>query len=118
MYRKRWVKYRLEVNRAIGRSSSIIPDLSIGGAVWGISRMFDCKSLHIYPQTQFDPPQHFLFALVSSPSTQLRADLLKVSRDAADARGKHVYLLNESAEDFFTLLRAAHKTGVFFVRFM
>lgn len=56
MYRKRWVKCRLEVNTAIGRSSSTIPDPSTAGAVWGISRMFDCKSIHIHPQTPFNHP--------------------------------------------------------------
>lgn len=98
MYRKRWVKCRLEVNTAIGRSSSTIPDLSTGGAVWGISRMSDCKSIHIYPQTPFDPPPTSP-ALVSLPSTQIRADLPKASWDSTDVTGKHVHLRSESALD-------------------
>lgn len=98
MYRKRLVKCRLKVNTAIGRSSSTILNLSTGRAVWGISRMSDCKSIHIYPQTPLDPPPTSP-ALVSLPSTKIRADLLKANWDSTDVKGKHVYLRSEWAED-------------------
>lgn len=76
MYRKRWVKCRLEVNTVIGRGSSTVPDVSTGDAVRGESA--ECLTLNPY-------------ASIHKLLSQL-ADPLKASWEASEVGlgGKHV----------------------------
>ncbi|KAG7503034.1 hypothetical protein JOB18_030921 [Solea senegalensis] len=91
MYRKRWVKCRLDVDTFIGKGCSSAPDASSGDAAWGISRMFDCKSIRIFPQTPFTPAPPPL-----SLHHRLTADLSKAS---CGSGGAEIQMLPSSTGD-------------------